>query len=182
MKRLGYAAVVLVLAAAGCSTAVHGRPVAGPVPASAPEIVRWMNNFCGIANYMSASGGVQLGELPTDPAAAKKAIGDALERLVDVLDVALHDLDELTPAPVTAADTAVDVIVEPLTKARDKFVSAKSAVDGAAELTGDVFATVMQNLTEAVSVMNEAVEKMSAVSLPEAFTTAARQADNCRRP
>ncbi|WP_433262806.1 hypothetical protein ACQPZF_30500 [Actinosynnema sp. CS-041913] len=181
MKR--FAVIAVVLATAGCATPVAGRPVAGPVTTktSSPEVVRWMNNFCGVANYLVASGGVQVGEAPADPAAAKKSISDALGRVVDILDVAVHDLEELTPAPVTAADAAVEVIVEPLAKARDKFVSAKSTVDGAAELTTDVFSSVMQNMTEAVSVMNDAVEKMSVTSLPDEFTDAATQAENCRQ-
>ena len=176
-------ALALTLATAGCATPVAGRPVAGPVTVrtASPEIVRWMNNFCGVANYMVASGGVQLDQPPADPTAAKKAISDALGRVVDVLNVAVHDLEELTPAPVTAADAAIEVIVEPLSKARDKFVSAKSTVDGAATMTGDVFSSVMQNLTEAVSIMNDAVEKMSVVSLPDEFTAAGKQADNCKR-
>ncbi|MEU4806023.1 hypothetical protein [Actinosynnema sp. NPDC023587] len=183
VQRFVFAVVALTLATAGCATPVAGRPVAGPVPttSSSPEVVRWMNNFCGVANYLVASGGVRFDQPPSDPAAAKKAISDVLGRVVDVLDVAVHDLDELTPAPVTAADAAVEVIVEPLGRARDKFVSAKSTVDGAAEMTTDVFSTVMQNMTEAVSVMNEAVEKMSVVSLPDEFTEAGRQAENCRK-
>lgn len=181
VKRSLFAVLALVLA--GCATPVAGKPVAGPVTMkdSSPEVVRWMNNFCGVANYMVASGGVQFEQPPTDPTAAKKAISDTLGRVVDVLNVAVHDLDELTPAPVTAADAAIEVIVEPLGKARDKFVSAKSTVDGAAELTTDVFSSVMQNMTEAVSVMNEAVEKMSVIKLPDEFTEAAGQAANCKR-
>lgn len=178
-----FAVIALVLATAGCATPVAGRPVAAPVTvqASSPEVVRWMNNFCGVANYMIASGGVQFDQPPPDPAAAKKAISDALGRVVDVLNVAVHDLEELTPAPVAAADASIEVIVEPLSKARDKFVSAKSTVDGAPEMTTDVFSSVMQNMTEAVSVMNEAVEKMSVVSLPDEFATAAAQAENCKK-
>ncbi|CCH33657.1 hypothetical protein ABZ816_22350 [Actinosynnema sp. NPDC047251] len=183
VQRWVFAVLALALATAGCSTPVAGKPVAGPVTVegAAPEVVRWMNNFCGVANYMVASGGVKFDQPPADPVAAKKAISDALGRVVDVLNVAVHDLEELTPAPVTAADAAVEVIVEPLSKARDKFVSAKSTVDGAAELTTDVFSAVMQNMTEAVSVMNEAVEKMSVVKLPDTFTTAAEQAENCKK-
>ncbi|MEV0679612.1 hypothetical protein AB0I60_24110 [Actinosynnema sp. NPDC050436] len=183
VQRWVVAVLALALVTTGCATPVAGRPVAGPVQtrASSPEVVRWMNNFCGVANYMIASGGVQLDQPPNDPAAAKKAISDALGRVVDVLNVAVHDLGELTPAPVTAADAAIEVIVEPLGRARDKFVSAKSTVDGATELTTDVFSAVMQSMTEAVSVMNEAVEKMSVVKLPDEFTEAGEQAENCKR-
>ncbi|GAA1350083.1 hypothetical protein GCM10009660_46270 [Catellatospora bangladeshensis] len=181
VKRI--AALALLLVTAACAAPVEGRPVAAPITtkAASGEVVRWMNNFCGIANYMIASGGVQVDQPPADPAAAKKAISDALGRVVDVLNVAVHDLEELTPAPVTAADAAVEVVVEPLSKARDKFVLAKSTVDGATEMTTDVFSSVMQNMTEAVSVMNEAVEKMSVVTLPDEFKEAATQAENCRK-
>ncbi|WP_147455235.1 hypothetical protein [Saccharothrix australiensis] len=178
-------ACALLLATAGCATPVAGKPVAAPTTtttaAAAPEVVRWMDNFCGVANFLVASGGVQLDRTPADPVAAKKSVSDALGRVVDVLNVAVHDLGELTPAPVPAADTAVEVLVEPLSRARDKFVSAKSTVDGAAELTSDVFNSIAQDLTEAVTVMNDAVEKMSVVSLPEEFTDAADQAANCKR-
>src|SRR5688500_20234807 len=91
---------------------------------------------------MIASGGVQFD--PNEhaaPAALRKSLSDSLGRVIDVLDVVLHDLDELTPAPTPAADTAVEVINEPLTRARDKFVSAKSSIDAAPEMTTDVFAT-----------------------------------------
>ncbi|WP_158851632.1 hypothetical protein [Saccharothrix deserti] len=184
MKRWVVAAVALVglTGLTGCAVPVAGKPTPGPTSSAAgakPEVVRWMNNFCGVAQYMVASGGVTFDQNQTDPAAAKKSISDNLGRVVDVLDVVLHDLDELTPAPTPAADTAVEIISEPLTRARDKFVSAKSTVDGAPELTADVFSTVIQDMTEAVTVMNEAVEKMGVVSLPDEFRDAAAQAENC---
>ena len=167
----------------GCAVPVAGQPVPGPtssVAGAQPEVVRWVNNFCGVAKYMIASGGVQFDQpQQTDPAQAKKSTSESLGRVVDVLDVVLHDLGELTPAPSPAADTAVEVIVDPLTRARDKFVSAKSTVDAAPELTIDVFNTVIQDMTEAVTVMNEAVEKMAVVSLPDEFRDAAPQAENC---
>ncbi|MBB5804585.1 hypothetical protein F4560_004353 [Saccharothrix ecbatanensis] len=183
MKRWMVAAVALV-GLTGCATPVTGTPTAGPTSSAAkakPEVVRWMDNFCGVAQYMIASGGVQFDptQHATDPAAMKKALGDSLGRVIDVLDVVLHDLDELTPAPEPAADTAVEVINEPLTRARDKFVSAKSTVDAAPEMTTDVFSTVIQDVTEAVTVMNEAVEKMAVVSLPDEFKDAAGEAENC---
>ncbi|WP_447003252.1 hypothetical protein ACRAKI_26665 [Saccharothrix isguenensis] len=183
MKRWMVAAVALV-GLTGCATPVAGTATPGPtssVAGAQPEVVRWMNNFCGVAQYMIASGGVQFdpGEHATDPAAMKKALSDSLGRVIGVLDVVLHDLDELTPAPAAAADTAIEVVEEPLTRARDKFVSAKSTMDAAAELTTDVFATVIQDMTEAVAVMNESVEKMGAVSLPDEFKDAADQAENC---
>lgn len=181
MKRWCVAAVALA-GLTGCAVPVAGEPTPGPtsaVAAAKPEVVRWMDNFCAVANYMVASGGVKLDEPRTDPAAAKKSVSDSLGRVVDVLNVVLHDLDGLTPAPSPAADTAVEVISEPLTRARDKFVSAKSTVDAAPELTTDVFSAVMQDMTEAVTVMNEAVEKMAVVSLPDEFRAAAGQAENC---
>jgi hypothetical protein len=181
VKRWVVAAVALA-GLTGCAVPVAGTPTPGPtssVAAADSDVVRWMNNYCGVAKYMVASGGVAFDQQYTDPAAAKKSVSDALGRVVDVLDVVLHDLDELTPAPTPAADTAVEVISEPLTRARDKFVSAKSTVDGAPELTIDVFSTVIQDMTEAVTVMNEAVEKMSVVSLPDEFRDAAAQAENC---
>ncbi|XVS62614.1 hypothetical protein ACQPYE_30750 [Actinosynnema sp. CA-299493] len=176
---------VALVGLTGCAVPVTGQPTAGPVSSvsgtngAEPEVVRWMNNFCGVAKYMVASGGVSFDQTQTDPVEAKKAVGDSLGRVIDVLDVVLHDLDELTPAPSPAADTAVEVISEPLTRARDKFVSAKSTVDAAAEMTTDVFSTVIQDMTEAVTVMNEAVEKMGVVSLPDEFRDAAGQAENC---
>ncbi|WP_367137529.1 hypothetical protein [Saccharothrix sp. HUAS TT1] len=183
MKRWVVAVALVGLSGlAGCATPVTGRPVAGPTSAASgaePEVVRWMNNFCGVAKYMIASGGVTFDQTQTDPAAAKKSVGDSLGRVVSVLDVVLHDLDELTPAPTPAADTAVEVISEPLTRARDKFVSAKSTVDAAPEMTPDVFTAVIQDMTEAVTVMNEAVEKMGVVSLPDEFRDAADEAENC---
>lgn len=183
VKRWVVAAVALV-GLTGCAVPVAGKPVSGPTSSAAAassEVVRWMNNFCGVAKYMVASGGVAFDQNqdPADPAAAKKSVSDSLGRVVDVLDVVLHDLDELTPAPTSAADTAVEIISEPLVRARDKFVSAKSTVDGAPELTTDVYSTVIQDMTEAVTVMNEAVEKMSVVSLPDEFRDAAGQAENC---
>jgi hypothetical protein len=181
VKRLG---VLVLLLLAGCASPIAGKPVAGPrsaTPEASADVVKWMNNFCGVANYMIASGGVAFNEVPADPAAAKKSISDSLGRVVDVLNVAIHDLDELTPAPVAAADTAVEVILDPLGRARDEFVSAKSAIDGVTELTTDVFSEVMQNMTEATSVLNEAVEKMSAITLPEEFQQAAKRAENCER-
>ncbi|ONI89216.1 hypothetical protein ALI22I_17120 [Saccharothrix sp. ALI-22-I] len=181
MKRWVVAAVALV-GLTGCAAPVAGRPMPGPTSSAAsakPEVVRWMNNFCAVADYMIASGGVTFDQNQTDPAAAKKSVSDNLGRVVDVLNVVLHDLDELTPAPTPAADTAVEIITEPLTRARDKFVSAKSTVDDAPELTTDVFSTVIQDMTEAVTVMQEAVEKMTVVSLPEEFRDAAAQAENC---
>jgi phage I-like protein len=138
-----------------------------------------MNNFCGVARYMIASSGVSFDETQTDPVEAKKSVSESLGRVVNVLDVVLHDLDELTPAPTPAADTAVEVISEPLTRARDKFVSAKSTVDAAPEMTTDVFSTVIQDMTEAVTVMNEAVEKMDVVSLPDEYRDAVGDAENC---
>ncbi|ROP41348.1 hypothetical protein EDD40_6777 [Saccharothrix texasensis] len=175
---------VALVGLTGCAVPVAGQPTAGPVSSvpgtdAGPEVVRWMNNFCGVAKYMVASGGVSFDQTQTDPAAAKKSVSDSLGRVIDVLDVVLHDLDELTPAPSPAADTAVEVISEPLTRARDKFVSAKSTVDAAAEMTTDVFSTVIQDMTEAVTVMNEAVEKMDVVSLPDEFREAAARAENC---
>lgn len=167
-----------VLGVAGCGTPVAGRAVPGAVTPDA-EIVRWMNNFCGVADYMVASGGVQFDQTETDPAAAKKSLSESLGRLVDVLDVVLHDLDELTPAPSPAADTAVEVIQEPLGRMRDKVAQAKSTVDGTPELTVDVYSTVIQDLTEAVSVQGEVVEKIEAVSLPDDFKVAAAHAENC---
>ncbi|MFI9818799.1 hypothetical protein [Saccharothrix variisporea] len=180
MKRVVWAVLVLATTAA-CGTPVAGRPVAGRVvtPGSDAEVVRWMDNFCGVANYLSASGGFTLGTPPTDPAEAKKSLSSSLGRVVDVLNVAVHDLDELTPAPVAAADPAVEVILEPLSKARDKFVLAKSTVDEAPELTLEVFGTVNQHLTEAVTMMNDGVEQVSLVSLPDDFREAAGQAENC---
>ncbi len=168
----------------GCAVPVAGQPTPGPTSSAAgakPEVVRWMNNFCGVAKYMIASGGVQFDQTQAqgDPAEAKKSISDSLGRVVDVLNVVLHDLDELTPAPAPAADTAVEVVSEPMTRARDKFVSAKSTVDAAPEMTVDIFNTVLQDMTEAVTVMNEAVEKMTVVSLPDDFRAAAGQAENC---
>ncbi|QQQ74579.1 hypothetical protein IOD16_25935 [Saccharothrix sp. 6-C] len=182
MKR--WVVAVALVGLTGCAVPVAGQPTAGPVSSvpgtdAGPEVVRWMNNFCGVAKYMVASGGVSFDQTQTDPAAAKKSVSDSLGRVIDVLDVVLHDLDELTPAPSPAADTAVEVISEPLTRARDKFVSAKSTVDAAAEMTTDVFSTVIQDMTEAVTVMNEAVEKMDVVSLPDEFRDAAARAENC---
>ncbi|WP_106618355.1 hypothetical protein [Saccharothrix carnea] len=177
-------AVVLVGLVTGCAVPVAGQPAPGPTSSAAgaePEVVRWVNNFCGVAKYMVASGGVSFDQTQAqaDPVQAKKSVSDSLGRVVDVLNVVLHDLDELTPAPVPAADTAVEVISEPLTRARDKFASAKSAVDAAPEMTVDLFSTVIQDMTEAVTVMNEAVEKMAVVSLPDEFRDAADQAENC---
>ncbi|MEU5693920.1 hypothetical protein [Actinosynnema sp. NPDC020468] len=175
--------VVALLVLSGCAVPVAGTPVAAPVTSGAgadAELVRWMNNFCGVANYLVASGGVSTGEPATDPAAAKKQLSEALGRVVDVLNVAVHDLGELTPAPAPAGDTAVQVTVEPLTKARDKLASAKSTVDGATGLTMDVYSTVLQNMTEAVGVMNEGVEKMTNVSLPPEFVAAGKEAANCK--
>ncbi|GAB3009114.1 hypothetical protein GCM10027184_78780 [Saccharothrix stipae] len=173
---------VALVGLTGCAVPVAGQPTPGPtssVAAAEPEVVRWLNNFCGVAKYMVASGGVQLDETQTDPAAAKKSVSDSLGRVVDVLNVVLHDLDGLTPAPSPAADTAVEVISEPLTRARDKFVKAKASVDAAPEMTVDTFSAVIQDMTEAVTVMNEAVEKMAVVSLPDDFRAAAAQAENC---
>lgn len=177
-------AAVALAGLTGCATPVAGTATPGPtssVVGAKPEIVRWMDNFCGVAQYMIASGGVQFdpNEHAADPVALRKSLSDSLGRVIDVLDVVLHDLDELTPAPTPAADTAVEVINEPLTRARDKFVSAKSAVDAASEMTTDVFASVIQDMTEAVTVMNEAVEKIDVVSLPDEFKDAAGQAENC---
>ncbi|MEJ2859200.1 MULTISPECIES: hypothetical protein [unclassified Saccharothrix] len=182
MKRVVWSVLVLATTAA-CATPVAGKPVAGPVttPKSDAEVVRWMDNFCGVANYLSASGGFTLGTPPTDPAEAKKSLSTSLGRVVDVLNVAVHDLDELTPAPAVAADTAVEVILEPLSKARDKFALAKSTVDEAPELTLEVFGTVNQHLTEAVTMMNDGVEQVSLVSLPDDFREAAGQAKNCTK-
>ncbi|WP_309116401.1 hypothetical protein [Saccharothrix sp.] len=182
MKRLVWSALVLATTAA-CATPVAGKPVAGQVTTAQAdaEVVRWMNNFCGVANYLGASGGFTLGTPPTDPAEAKKSLSTSLGRVVDVLNVAVHDLDELTPAPVAAADTAVEVILEPLSKARDKFVLAKSTVDEAPELTLDIFGAVNQHLTEAVTMMNDGVEQVGLVSLPDDFREAADQAENCTK-
>jgi hypothetical protein len=165
-----------VLGVAGCGTSVAGRAVPGETPA-APDagIVRWVNNFCAVADYMVASGGVQFDQTAT----GKEAVSESLGRVVGVLDVALHDLDELTPAPDPAADTAVEVIREPMGRARDEFAKAKSAVDNAPELTVEVYSAVIQDMTEAVSVMNEAVEKIGVVSLPDEFREAAEHAENC---
>ncbi|MGM1064943.1 hypothetical protein [Saccharothrix sp. Mg75] len=186
MKRWVVAVALVGVGLTGCGSPVAGRavPVAEPsttAPTPGPELVRWMNNYCGVANYMIASGGVQFPQPEGDPAQLKKGLADSLGRVVDVLEVALHDLDELTPAPQPAADTAVEVISEPLGRARDKFVSAKSTVDGAPELTADVFSSVMQDLTEAVAVMNEGMEKLDVVSLPDEFVDAGEQAENCSR-
>lgn len=173
---------VALVGLTGCAVPVTGQPAPGPTSSASgaePEVVRWMNNFCGVAKYMIASGGVQFDQTQTDPVQAKKSVSDSLGRVVDVLDVVLHDLDELTPAPTPAADTAVEVISEPLTRARDKFVSAKSAVDAAPEMTLDIYSAVIQDMTEAVTVMNEGVEKMGVVSLPDEFRDAAGQAENC---
>ncbi|MEU4744446.1 hypothetical protein AB0G02_28855 [Actinosynnema sp. NPDC023658] len=183
MKRWVVAAVALA-GLTGCAVPVSGQAVSGPTASSSaaaadPEVLRWVNNFCGVAKYMIASGGVTFDQNQTDPAAMRKSISDSLGRVVDVLNVVLHDLDELTPAPAPAADTAVEIINEPLTRARDKFVSAKSTVDTAPEMTTDVMSTVIQDMTEAVTVMNEAVEKMGVVSLPDDFRAAAEQAENC---
>ncbi len=176
-------AAVALAGLTGCATPVAGTPTPGPtssVAVAKPEVVRWMDNFCGVAQYMIASGGVQFDPNEhADPAALRKSLSDSLGRVIDVLDVVLHDLDELTPAPTPAADTAVEVINEPLTRARDKFVSAKSSVDAAPEMTTDVFAAVIQDMTEAVTVMNEAVEKIDVVSLPDEYKDAAGQAENC---
>ena len=177
-------AVVGLTGLTGCAVQVEGQPTPGPtssVAAAEPEVVRWMNNFCGVAKYMIASGGVQFDQTAAqgDPVAAKKSVSDSLGRVVDLLNVVLHDLDGLTPAPKPAADTAVEVISEPLTRARDKFVSAKSVVDAAPEMTLDIFNVVIQDMTEAVTVMNEGVEKMAVVSLPDEFRDAADQAENC---
>lgn len=166
----------------GCAAPVEGQAIAGPtssVAAAKPEVVRWMDNYCAMANYLVASGGVTLDQNATDPAAAKKSVSDSLGRVVDVLDVALHDLDALTPAPTPAADTAVEVVIDPLSRARDKFVSAKATVDAAPEMTPDVFSAVLRDMTEAVTVMEEAVEKIGVVSLPDEYRDAADQADNC---
>nr|BFE49481.1 hypothetical protein GCM10017745_29080 [Saccharothrix mutabilis subsp. capreolus] len=180
VKRVVWPALVLATTAA-CATPVAGNPVAADVTTAKAdaEVVRWMNNFCGVANYLSASGGYTLDAPPADPAEAKKALSTSLGRVVDVLNVAVHDLDELTPAPVVAADTAVEVILEPLSKARDKFTLAKSTVDEAPEMTLEIFAAVNQHLTEAVTMMNDGVEQVSLVSLPDDFREAAGQAENC---
>ncbi|MFD1150174.1 hypothetical protein [Saccharothrix hoggarensis] len=182
MKRWLVAAVAVV-GLTGCASPVAGRAVAGPTTSAAagnPEVVRWVNNYCAMANYLVASAGVTLDqEASADPATAKKSVSDSLGRVVDVLDVALHDLEGLTPAPTPAADTAVEVVSEPLTRARDKFVSAKATVDGAAEMTPDVFSTVIQDMTEAVTVMQEGVEKIGVVSLPDEYRDAAEHAEEC---
>ncbi|MEV8442771.1 hypothetical protein AB0425_35785 [Actinosynnema sp. NPDC051121] len=180
MKR--WLLAVALVGLSGCAVPVAGQPTPGPTSSAAGAdlvVVRWMNNFCGVAKYMAASGGVQFDQTQTDPAEAKKAVGESLGRVVDVLDVVLHDLGELTPAPTPAADTSVEIISEPLTRARDKFVSAKSTVDAAPEMTTDIYSTVIQDMTEAVTVMNEAVEKMGVVSLPDEYRAAAAQAENC---
>ncbi|MFD7658122.1 hypothetical protein ACFV4N_29465 [Actinosynnema sp. NPDC059797] len=179
MKRWVLALAVLGLA--GCGTPVAGKAVPGAAPAAEPDagVVRWVNNFCAVAEYMVASGGVQFQPPEGDPAEAKKAVSESLGRVVDVLDVVLHDLGELTPAPEPAADAAVEVIVEPLGQARDKFAKAKSTVDGAPELSVEVYSSAIQDMTEAVTVMNDAVEKMGVVSLPEEYKDAAEHAENC---
>ncbi|MEU4768319.1 hypothetical protein AB0H12_34220 [Actinosynnema sp. NPDC023794] len=180
VKRWVVAVVVALVGLTGCAVPVAGQPTARPTPSGAtPEVVRWMNNFCGVAKYMIASSAVSFDDTQTDPVEAKKSVSESLGRVVNVLDVVLHDLDELTPAPTPAADTAVEVISEPLTRARDKFVSAKSTVDAAPEMTTDVFSTVIQDMTEAVTVMNEAVEKMDVVSLPDEYRDAVGDAENC---
>ncbi|MFC6088464.1 hypothetical protein [Saccharothrix lopnurensis] len=178
MKR--WVVALAVFGVAGCGTPVAGRAVPGELPA-APDtgVVRWVNNFCAVADYMIASGGVQFDPPTGDPAQAKKAVSESLGRVVDVLNVVLHDLDELTPAPEPAADTAVEVIREPLGRARDEFAKAKSTVDGAPELTVEVYSSAIQDMTEAVAVMNDAVEKMGVVSLPDDYRDAAGHAENC---
>ncbi|MBP2337912.1 hypothetical protein JOF41_004090 [Saccharothrix coeruleofusca] len=176
--------VSALLLSAGCAAPVAGKPVAAPVTSSAAaaapdEVVRWVDKFCGVANYLIAAGSVSAGQPTGDPARMKQAMSESLGRVVDVLDVALHDLAELSPAPDPAADTSVELITTPLAEARDKFAAAREAVDNAPELTGEVFEGVMKNMTEAVTGMTQGVEKLAVVSLPEQFQRAVPQAPNC---
>lgn len=174
-----------LLLSAGCAAPIAGKPVAGPTTSSSAaasdEVVRWVDKFCGVANYLIAAGSIT-GDQPTgDVAEMKRAMSESMGRVVGVLDVALHDLAELSPAPDPAADTAVELINAPLTEARDKFAAAKEAVDNAPELTGEVFEGVMKNMTEAVTGMSQGVEKLAVVSLPEEFQRAVPQAPNCAK-
>src|SRR5687767_2248749 len=105
VKRWVVAVTVALVGLTGCAVPVAGQPTARPTPSGAtPEVVRWMNNFCGVAKYMIASSAVSFDDTQTDPVEAKKSVSESLGRVVDVLDVVLHDLDELTPAPTPAAD------------------------------------------------------------------------------
>ncbi|GAA3875816.1 hypothetical protein GCM10022243_45920 [Saccharothrix violaceirubra] len=183
VKRWVWVVVGLVVLA-GCSVPVPGTPVAEGraigVKKTYPEAVMlWMANWCGVADYLVASGQTEVAEPAADPAVAKKQLSDQLGRLVDVLDVVLHDLGELTPAPAPAAETAVDIVTEHLTKARDKFAAAKEILDDADRLTDDVFASVTRNLGDATATMAEAVEKMNAITLPPDFVEAGKQTGNC---
>jgi hypothetical protein len=172
------AAVVPVLA--GCTSTVAGTAVGQRVPPADPAMVRWVDNFCGVANYLVASGSLTVAPVDSaDPAVVKQSFSGSLGRVVDVLNVALHDLDALTPAPVSSADTVVELITEPLGEARDKFTSAKAALDAANTLTVDVFSTLTKDITDATKVMGDAVSRLGVVSLPEELKRAVPQAANC---
>lgn len=177
------AAVVPVLA--GCTSTLAGTPVGQDVPPSTPadaSVVRWVDDFCGVANYLVASGslGVDV-TAATDPAEVKKSFSSSLGRAVDVLNVVVHDLERLTPAPVSSADAVIELIAEPLGKARDKFASAKSAVDGADPLTAEVFGAVTKDIVDATAVMTDAVDKLALISLPEEMKRAVPDAPNCAK-
>ena len=180
--RLWVVALATVPVLAGCTGSVEGTPVGRPVAPADPGLVRWVDNFCGVANYLVASGSFTVAPADaTDPADVKQSFSSSLGRVVDVLNVAVHDLEELTPAPVSSADAVIELVAEPLGKARDKFVSAKASVDGADPLTPAVFESVSKDVVDATKVMGDAVGRLALVSLPEEMKSAVPQAPNCAK-
>ncbi|GAA2688223.1 hypothetical protein GCM10010428_61860 [Actinosynnema pretiosum subsp. pretiosum] len=187
-----------LLLTVGCASRVDGNAVSatptstaassasGQPPASSTgrmplEMVKWVDRFCGVAKYLIASGSVGSTEAPSGtPAEMKASISGSLGRLGGVLEVAVHDYEQLLPAPNAGTQQAVEVVLKPLKEARDEIVGAKKRLDEAPELTAELMTDVIGTMSGAVSTMVQAVEKINLTSLPSDYQEAAEQAENCK--
>ncbi|WP_440902297.1 hypothetical protein [Actinosynnema sp.] len=196
MKKCVLTALALLLTV-GCASRVDGSAVSatpastagtsasGQPPASSTgrmplEMVKWVDRFCGVAKYLIASGSVGTTEAPAGtPAEMKASISGSLGRLAGVLEVAVHDYEQLLPAPNAGTQQAVEVVLKPLKEAKDKIVGAKKRLDEAPELTSELMTDVLGTMSGAMSTMVQAIEKVNLTSLPADYREAAAQAENC---
>jgi hypothetical protein len=186
--------LVVCLGLGGCAAAVGGEPVPGAAPpprvtSTAPSIdagsreAVWMNGFCGVGKLLITAG--ETAPKPTtssDPAVLKKEFTDTAGRLVNVLDAALTDLRRLRPAPAGGLDDVIGTVIDHMSAARDTINHAKSTVDATEPLTEPVYSAAVQEFGRGVTDLQQAVDFLKVIKLPDVLLDAAAAAPNCTGP
>ncbi|HEY0638881.1 MAG TPA: hypothetical protein VGD67_14625 [Pseudonocardiaceae bacterium] len=190
-------AAVLVAAAvalAGCGGEVSGRAVAGNDPAAgtttgpgqappaAPAAVRWMDHFCGTANFLIDAASVPPPSIPDDPAKVRQTFLDQLNRLSGVLGTALIDFRRLRDEPAGGGEVLIQLIYGDVEEAKSRVDVATAHLEGSPELTAAVLADVNEELAKGMVPLQRVVTTIGLLDLPAELDAAAGSAPNCNRP